>query len=137
MDLLELAVVVSVILIVAITAPLVVVFRRAFASRADALVEADGSFVLELGGPELGEVFLRVGSVDEPQAPRVLVVTGTLSAAGVSEPFEVRGELSSRGGESVRLVEVLRKPARIEGRVTLGGDAPPASGLVYFTAVRR
>lgn len=137
MELLKLAVVVSVILIVAITAPLVIVFRRAFASRADALVEADGSFVLELGGPELGEVFLRLGSVGESQAPRALVVRGTLFAADVSEAFEVRGELSSRGVESVRLVKVLRKPARIEGQVTLGGDAPPAGGLVHFTPVRR
>jgi hypothetical protein len=134
MQMLEVAVVVSMVLIVAITAPLVIVFRRAFATRRDALVGPDGHFILELGGSEVGEVFLRLGSSDESREARALVVQGTLRVGDESEPFEVRGKLSARGDESVRLVVVRRAPARIEGQITSEGGAPFEGGLVYLRA---
>jgi hypothetical protein len=132
MQMLELAIVVSVVLIVAITAPLIVVFRRAFATRRDVLVGLDGGFVLELGGSEAGAVFLRLGSSDETEEARALLVRGTLRVGESSQPFEVRGTLSARGDESVRLVEVPGAPARVEGRISCEGGAPFEGGWVYF-----
>jgi hypothetical protein len=132
MQMLEAAVVVSVILILVITVPLVIVFRRVFASRRDVLVGPDGGFVLELGAADEGEVYLRIGADEESETPRSVAVSGTTHVGGTEEAFEVHGLLSASGQESLRLVVVRRGPARIEGRITLEGSARFEGGWVYF-----